>query len=149
MQPLAEVIFGRSIFGSGGSKNRRYYDAERGGYKGKQGSGGSDDSSQPGLVTIGQKRSRPYNHKKSGHHHDDFEMTLSGTTGFTSSEEDILNPRHHGSTDTPTAVAVDDSDAPRLSDAIVKTRVVTVTYGENNAQHRNPATTASERWRPV
>ncbi|KAK7948088.1 uncharacterized protein PG986_008974 [Apiospora aurea] len=141
MQPLAEVVFGRSIFGSSSSRARRYYDAEAGG---KHGGGGSDSSSQPGLVTIGQKSSRP---KKS--HNDELEMTVGGGgTGFSSSEDDILNPRHLGSTDAPTAVAVDDSDAPRLSDAIVKTRVVTVTYGEDgSASRRN--TTASERWRPV
>ncbi|KAK7921284.1 hypothetical protein PG985_009306 [Apiospora marii] len=141
MQPLAEILFGRSIFGSSGSKARRYYDAERGG---KSSGGGTDDSSQPGhLVTIGQKSSRP--HKKGLH--DEFEMTI-GSTGFTSSEEDILSPRHHGSTDAPTAVAcVDDGTAPRLSDAIVTTRVVTVTYGENG--DRSTATTASERWKPV
>ncbi|KAK8133785.1 hypothetical protein PG984_005797 [Apiospora sp. TS-2023a] len=145
MQPLAEVLFGRSLFGSSGSKGRRYYDAERGGYIGKN-SGGSDDSSQPGhLVTIGQKSSRPPQHHKRHGNNGDLEMT-----GSTSSEEDILNPRHHGSTDTLTAVAVDDCNAPRLSDAIVKTRVVTVTYGENNSMDRpNQSTSASERWRPV
>ncbi|KAK8039361.1 hypothetical protein PG993_007772 [Apiospora rasikravindrae] len=137
MQPLAEVIFGRSIFGSSGSKKRRYYDAEAGGKHG----GASDSSSQPGLVTIGQKSSRP---KKSLSN--DLEMTVHGS-GFSSSEEDILNPRVHGSTDVPTAVAVDDSEAPRLSDAIVKTRVVTVTYDENGSSRQN--TTASERWKPV
>ncbi|KAK7977378.1 hypothetical protein PG988_004868 [Apiospora saccharicola] len=148
MQPLAEVLFGRSLFGSSGSKRGRYHDAERG-HIGKN-SGASDDSSQPGhLVTIGQKSSRPHHphhHKKHPHHNGgDFEMT-----GFTSSEEDILNPRHHGSTDAPTAMAVDDCNAPRPSDAIVKTRVVTVTYGENNAPHRpNHSASASERWRPV
>lgn len=145
MQPLAEVLFGRRLFGSSGSKGRRYYDAERGG----KGSDGSHASSQPGhLVTIGQKSSRPRPKKA---FHDDLEMTVGGGggggSGFTSSEEDILHPRHHGSNDRPTAVAVDDGDAPRLSDAIVKTNVVTVTYGENT--DRSTPTTASERWKPV
>ncbi|KAK8094683.1 hypothetical protein PG997_001368 [Apiospora hydei] len=143
MQPLAEIVFGRSIFGTSGSKGRRYYHAGAGGKHG----GGSDGSSQPGLVTIGRKSSRPQNSLN-----DDLEMTASGT-GFPSSEEDILKPRHLGSTDMPTAVAVDDSDAPRLSDAIVKTRVVTVTYRENGDASRNNSTTnntaASERWGPV
>ncbi|KAK8087154.1 hypothetical protein PG994_002128 [Apiospora phragmitis] len=134
MQPLAEVAFGRSIFGSSGSKGRRYYDAEGGGKNG----GSSDASSQPGLVTIGQKSSR--RPKKSLN--DDLEMTVGGT-GFSSSEEDMLNPRHFGSTDVPTAVAVEDSDVPRLSDAIVKTQMVSVTYGANGTSRNN--TTASER----
>ncbi|KAK8107917.1 uncharacterized protein PG998_009930 [Apiospora kogelbergensis] len=137
MQPLAEVIFGRSIFGSSGSKGgRRYYD--------KNGDA-TDENSQPGLVTIGQKSSRPRKQMS-----DDLEMTISGT-GFSSSEEDILSPRHHGSADMPPAVtiAADDGKVPRLNDAILKTREVTVTYGEGGAAGRNSPTTASERWRPV
>ncbi|KAK8862590.1 integral membrane protein [Apiospora arundinis] len=135
MQPLAEVLFGRSIFGSSGSKGRRYYDGDQ--------NGGTNDSSQPGLVTIGQKSSRP---KKQLN--DDLEMTISGTN-FSSSEEDILNPRHIGSTDSPTAVAVVDNEVPKFNDAVVKTQTVSVTYGESEAANRNMSTTASERWKPV